>query len=167
MSMKALLSLLLVVVYLMPSVAWAQNTVRPDPPIQTIPPGDDKIVALQRGEAAPYTGQLFDPNTAMRWGFWLQQWQARYSSDVFTEREICTAKLEYKDGVIAAEKDRATRVERDLQLRLQRSEQARVQAEYELAHPGFFDSPTFYYALGVVTTGALLGLSVWAVDSAK
>ena len=134
------------------------------PPIQTIPPGKDKIVPLGPGDDVPFAGQLFEPATAMRWAFWLQQWKGRYKLDIAHERNLCLARTTYQDTVLEVEKSRATAVEKDLKDRLLRTEQARSDAEYKLNNPGFFQSKGFYYALGVLSTGAILGLGVWATS---
>lgn len=137
------------------------------PPLAVLPPGDDKIVALRLKEPAPFDGQLFDQDTAIRWGMWLQQWEERYKADMAREKNLCRVNASYQSGVSLAAAERAKTVEKDLNERLLRSEAARVKAEYELYHPGFFASSGFYYGLGVVTTGALVGLSIWAVKSAR
>lgn len=139
--------------------------VKLSPPLQVIPPGEDKIAPLGKGEAAPFGGQLFETNTALRWGLWLQQWEYRYRLDIAQERNLCGARAEYQSTVLKAEKTRAKTVEKDLETRLLRAEQARVTAEHELLSPSFFQSNGFYFAFGVVTAGALVGLGAWALHN--
>jgi hypothetical protein len=174
MKWKALVASLLISTQVSVHVSAAVNRktieakdIEPIPPVQTIPPGEDKIVPVRLGEPAPFSGQLYDPQTALRWAFWLQQWKGRYQLDLAQTRNLCTVELTYADEVRAAEHGRALRVEADLQQRLLRSEGARVKLEDSLRDPSFFTSPGFYYALGVVTAGVMVGLSVWAVDAAQ
>jgi len=135
-----------------------------DPPLQTLPDGEDNIVELTKGAVAPFEGHLFDVDTAIRWGFWLQQWRYRYQADLARERNLCAVQQHYQLRVLNAERYRAAQVESDLNQRLLRAEQARLAAEEREREPGFFDSPAFYYGLGVVTAGALVGVGVWAVN---
>lgn len=157
---------------LMTSLAAAQakvvqpEDVKVEPPIQAIPPGEDQIVPLRLHEPAPFEGQLFSPDTAIRWGFWLQQWKHRYQLDMARERNVCAVNMEFQDRELAIEKQRARTVEVDLRGRLENSELARAQLQDELNNPGFFSSPGFYYGLGIVTAGAMMGLSIWAIDAA-
>ncbi len=137
------------------------------PPLAELPQGEDQIVALRLREPAPFEGQLFSTDTAIRWGFWLEQWHQRYKLDIAYERNRCATSLQYQQRLLDASRDRASVIERDLNVRLLRSEAGRVKAEEHLYRPGFFDSPGFYYALGVATTAGLVGLSIWAVDAAR
>lgn len=152
----------LIVALLLPSFAAAQT-----PPIEAIPPGEDKIVVLKEGESAPFPGQLFDPYTAIRWANWLQQYKYRLDADVKREQALCSAKGDYQDKVLTAEKIRAQTVETDLRARLLRSEQARLKAEEELRNPSWLNTREFGIVLGSSVSLLILGLGAWAFSSAK
>lgn len=147
-------------VLLLPSLVWAQS-----PPIVAVPPGDDKIVPLEEGDKAPYTGQLFDPTTALRWANWLQQYKYRLKWDVEKEQSICAVEKKYRDDLLSAEEKRAATVEKDLRARLLRSEKARLKAEEEARNPDWYNTRTFGVAVGVVATVGIVALSVWALSA--
>lgn len=149
-----------ILVFLFPSFVLAQT-----PPIETTPPGDDRIAPLGLGEKAPFEGQLFDTPTALRWANWLKQYKYRLKADVELSEKICVVKGEYSEKVLAAEKERASTVETDLKTRLLRSEQSRVKAEYELQNPPWYKSFWFPMTVGVVGTVAVGGVTAWLVSS--
>jgi hypothetical protein len=154
---------------LLPAYAWAQppllvapEDIKLSPPLADVPPGEDVIVPLRLREPAPFEGQLFSTDTALRWGFWLRQWQSRYKADVAYERNTCAIRMKHQSDLNEALELRSQTLTEDLRARLSRTEQARTDAEFEVANPGFFSSPGFYYGLGVLTSAALVGLGVWA-----
>ena len=159
------------VVFLLPAVVLAQQpsaTVpSPDrhPPVEAIPPGDDKIVPLDKGEEAPFGGQLFDPATAIRWGNWLQQYKYRLVWDVELEQQVCGEEKTYRDNLLTIEKERAEKTETALQEALMRSEKARAQAEEDARNPPWYSTMEFGVVVGAVATAAVFALAVWAVDA--
>ena len=167
--------LALILLWLAPALGFAQeaaSTPSPDPPaalppIQTIPPGDDVITPLRKGQAAPFTGQLFDSNTALRWGNWLQQYKYRLQWDVEKQVSVCRVEKTYRDELLAAEEKRAGAVEKDLTTRLERSEQARLDAEEEARNPPWYSTTTFGVVIGVVATAVVFGVAVAAVNSTR
>jgi hypothetical protein len=62
--------------------------------VQDIPPGEDRITAVHAGEPSPFAGQLFDNDTALRWGNWLRQLRARLVIDVQKERNVCAVRTD-------------------------------------------------------------------------
>lgn len=155
---------LLVIALLCPSLAVAQEA--PVLQVVTYPPGDDKIVVVRKGDLVPFTGQLYDDNTAVRWAIWLQQYKERYTIDMKAAGEICAVKLstEEKLAAIAAERDAA--VHADALLRLKASEEARLKAEEALRNPSFFERPGVWFAAGVVSTVAITVATAYLVHSA-
>jgi hypothetical protein len=156
-------SSVLIASLLLPSLAVAQEA--PSPQVVTYPPGDDKIVVVHKGDAAPFTGQLYDDSTAVRWAVWLQQYKGRYAIDMKTAEEVCSVKLSTAEklATIAAERDAA--VHADAMQRLKDSETARLKAEEELRHPGFFDRPAVWFAIGVVATVAVTASTAYLVNA--
>ena len=146
---------------LLPATALAQAS----PPIQPIPTGDDKIVPVREGEKAPFTGQLFDQPTALRWGNWLLQYKYRLQWDVQKEKSVCLVEVEYRDKVLQIEKDRARAVETDLMERLERAEAARLAAEEEARNPSWYNTREFGVVLGVTGTVGIMALSIWALEA--
>lgn len=94
--------------------------------IEDLPPGPDRIQALREGEAAPYSGLLFDPPTAQRWGNWLRQYKVRLAEDVALEKRLGQIELKANDErwrlqasvlqqSLDAQRLKATELERRLQ----------------------------------------------------
>jgi hypothetical protein len=156
---------IVLITFLVTSTAYSQDIPSPDPPVQTIPPGDDVITPVRKGEPAPYTGQLFDSDTALRWANWLQQYKYRLTWDVRRAQEVSSIELKYRDDLLKAEEVRAEKVETDLRGRLERSEQARLDAEEELRNPPWYSSPVFGAVIGVIATAAVFGIAVAAIDA--
>jgi hypothetical protein len=154
--------LLFALVLLFAPPAWGQS-----PPIETIPPGEDHITPVAKGQPAPYEGQLFDPLTALRWGMWLQQYKLRLHVDVEREQKMCVARLDFRKEELRIEREKSKAIADDLNKRLLVSEKQRVAAEELRLNPPFLDSPVFYYGLGVVTVGVISGLTVWGVSAAN
>jgi hypothetical protein len=148
------------VVLLVSSSAFAQT-----PPIQTIPSGNDKIVSLQLGQPAPFSGQLFDPPTALRWANWLQQYKYRLEFDTKLVGQQCVVETGYRDRLLEIEKARAAVVEKDLQARLLLADQARANAEKEAANPAWYRTVWFGAGIGIATGLIFTSMSIWAIKS--
>ena len=157
----------LVVVLLLPSIALADPPALPKPQVVTYPPGDDKIVVVHKGEASPFTGQLFDDNTALRWAVWLQQYRDRYGLDMQAERDSCAIKLEAERKANAVDTATAETLNADLRTRLQASEAGRLKAEEELRNPSFFSRPSTWFGIGIFTTVAITVSTAYLVHQAK
>ena len=130
------------------------------PPLVAVPEGDDHIVALGAGQPAPFSGQLYDPATAMRWAHYLQQAKLRLVEDVVAERKACNAQLFFVGQKAELEKEHSAVVEADLRARVLKLEQRNIELGEEISDPGFFRSPTFWFGTGVLTTGAIVVLGV-------
>ena len=151
-----------IALFLLPFVAQAQQA-----PIATIPPGEDRITAVEKGKLVPYTGQLFDVDTAIRWAFWLQQYKFRLEEDVKTEKKYCAVQIEHREGLLEVEKERNAQVEKDLRQRLLQSEQARLQAEEEARNPPWYDTMEFGVIVGTVATAAVIAVAAWSLGESK
>ena len=132
---------------------WTSTAVAQDPP--AIPAGEDVIVAVKQGTPAPFTGQLFNNPTAVRWGIWLQQYRERSQVEQERAKAMCNVELDYKDRVSTIEAEKASALQQDLVARLQRSEGARMTAERRLSDPPWYKTGTFQFTLGVLTTVAV------------
>lgn len=134
-------------------------------PIESIPPGDDKIVSIKKGQPAPFDGQVFSNDTALRWANWLKQLRARLELDVKKEKDVCTVETKHRDELLGIERARAGAVEKDAQERLRRSEEARLKAEEIARNPPFYKTMEFGMIMGAITLAGVFALSVWAIDS--
>lgn len=123
--------------------------------LQDIPPGQDLIVSIQKGEQAPFTGQLFNVDTAMRWGNWLMQYKHRLTLDVDREKRLCAAELKYQHQLLSIEEEKSLKLTNDLKGRLMRSEKRNALLQDDINHPSFWDSIEFGLVLGVVGSAAI------------
>ena len=137
-------------------LVWASFTQAGDLKIATIPPGDDNIVSVKKGESAPFNGQLFDTDTAIRWGLWLQQYQALTDLELQRANAVCKAELNYKQTISDIDSEKSALLNHDLVERLKRSEEGRLQAQAALSNPPFYRSATFQFSLGVLSTVAVV-----------
>jgi len=124
----------------------------PDPPIQTIPAGDDKIETVSKGKPAPFSGQLYSSATALRWANWLVQYRTRLVQDVGRERELCTTEVTHQQELRDIEAERNRKVEESLKDGIKRSEQRNVSLQDQINDPSFFRSMEFGLILGVTAT---------------
>lgn len=152
---RALASALLVLSLTRPATAQER------PKLTPIPPGDDKIQTVRQGEPAPFTGQLFDNATALRWSNFLEQALARWAADVKAEREKAAAealfaqkRLDEQQAFYQAE---VLRQQQFLLAEQQRHQQAVSALEAKLRDRPFYQSPWFGFTAGVVVSGALIG----------
>jgi hypothetical protein len=152
---------------LLPLAALAEPPPLPAPQVVTYPPGDDKIAVVKKGDPAPYQGQLFDDNTALRWAMWLQQYKARYGLDMQAEQASCAVKLGHDADLAAIEAERTAKIEADLGQRLKETDAQRLKLEEELRNPGFFKQPGFWYGLGVGTTIVAVVATAYVVHETK
>lgn len=149
------------------AVSCADPVFAQTPPVETIPAGDDRIVPMSKGQAAPFEGQLFEPATALRWANWLQQYKLRLKVDVEREQKMCAVQLDFSGEKLRIEREKWQTITEDYRKRLLESEKARAASEELRLHPPFFESPVFYYGLGVVTVGVISGLTIWGVSAAN
>jgi len=150
----------LVLLLVFPSTARAQS-------VESIPPGPDKIQPLQLKEPAPYSGMLYDYDTALRWGNWLKQYQLRLKIDVEAEKKKCDVELAAGRKILALTEGAHKESERDLKARVLKLEQRNVELEKELRNPSWYNTRTFGVIVGVTGSALLFGLSVYALDRAR
>ena len=150
----------LIVFMLLPSLAAGQS-------LEAIPPGPDKIQPLKLKEPAPYDGMLYDYDTALRWGNWLQQYRLRLKVDVEAEQQKCVVRLQAADATLSLHKEAHKASDEDLRKRVLGLEKRNLQLGDELRNPPWYTTRTFGVLVGVVGTVAVVGLSVYALDRAR
>ena len=129
-------------------------------PIDVIPEGPDRIVALEAGEAAPFSGQLFDAATALRWANWLRQYSLRLRLSGEFEEAARAIRQEYTADLIRIERERGALAEAALRESLRQRE-----AELDRAlNPPWYASTWFGVTMGVTGTLAVTALAAWAVS---
>ena len=140
-----------VVLTLLPRVVAGQEP----RPVDTIPPGEDKIVPIELGKPAPFEGQLFENNTALRWANWLRQYKYRLKVDVDEQRQICTIHVQAEHEKLLIE----TAARKDIMILYERK---LAEAQAEKDNPPFYKTFWFGTVVGVVATSAVAGLTLWA-----
>jgi hypothetical protein len=145
----------------------SSNSAAQDPPLVTIPPGDDVIVAVEKGAPSPIRGQVFSPETATRWANWLGQYKLRLRADLDYQKKVDQADLTLAQTMLQIEKDKYKAVTEDYQQRAAQ-QQARIEAlEAAARNPPLLASPWFGFALGVAGTTLAVGLGAFALHAAK
>ncbi len=124
--------------------------------VKDIPPGPDVIVSVRAGQAAPFSGQLYDPKTALRWANWIDQLRALRAADaeLADERRAAEVDLCKQTAQIADEKYKvvvASYRARDAAL---------TQENARLKDTPWYRSPWFGFAVGIFVTGAAVGAGV-------
>jgi hypothetical protein len=93
-------------------------------PITDIPSGPDRIVPMKLNMPAPFAGQLFDNDTALRWANWLKQYKLRLKVDVEEQKQLCLVTTTALSQELVVEKEKYSAVmktydERLTQLKLE------------------------------------------------
>ncbi len=158
--MKKFVSFLLCV-----SVVVRQVPAQAEVHIQEIPPGEDKIVPLKKGEPAPFDGQLFDTPTALRWGNWLLQYRLRLQADVEYQKKLGAADLELWKHKYELLDTKYVTVTSDYQKKVTALEVQNDKLREEITNPPWYRSQLFGFVTGIVVTGACVGLGFYTYSS--
>ena len=125
------------------------------PTLPPIPPGEDRIQFLPEGRSAPYSGQLFDNDTALRWGNWLKQWKLRYEIDLNEQARLCANDRYLQQYRLELEQEKYNRMVATYQ-----QEVTRLNTIIQTPTP-WYQSPWVYVGVGVVGTVAVVGLGAY------
>jgi hypothetical protein len=116
---------------------------------------------------APFDGQFFDNNTALRWGNWLSQYKFRLKLDVDYQKKLGDADVELWKKKYDLEENRYMVVTGDYQKQVAKLENDMAKYKDEALNPPWYRTTTFGFILGVVATGAVIGLGVYTYHSLK
>jgi hypothetical protein len=142
--MRILTTILFTLTMLLPAVAVAEEA----------PVDGDEVVPLAEGEVAPFDGQLFPTELAIRIGFRIENLQLRLQADVRRAEEICQAHRDHDAELLRLEQER-----RDFEIEQLRTT-VQEQAE-EIARPTpWYRSWGFAFGMGIVASVLLVGGSV-------
>jgi hypothetical protein len=158
------LSVLLVVLLIAAPVQAQEGAPVPEGDVD-VPTGPDVIVVAREGVAAPFTGQLFDQATALRWGNRLVRYRMRIH---LLEEELNMTRAAY-DASIAQRLDlQAQSYGREIDgLRTDLRDQA-TRYESELAryrNQPFWESWGFAFGMGALVVAivvAVVGAAIFA-----
>lgn len=152
--MKRCSFLLLWLLAVQPVVAHAE------PALKAIPPGEDRIEAVAEGQSAPFSGQLFDSPTALRWGNYLAQCRERLVLDVAQAEAVGLAQVEFWKTRAELEEARYVAVSAELTQRID-------ELEKELQSPPFYRTTWFGVAVGAVGALAAVGGAAWLMSASN
>lgn len=136
------------------STAFAQEA----PKLTPIPPGEDKITVVREKDPVPYTGQLFDNPTALRWGNYLQQCQYRLKADPELAKKLAQADTDYYKKLYEIEHSRYLLVTADYQKQL-------ADTRSQVLDPPFYKTTWFGIVVGVVGTVAAVSATAYLVHN--
>lgn len=153
-----------VAILLLPTLSVAQELPPvPEFKLDPIPPGEDIIQVLRKGQGAPFDGLLFDNSTALRLGNYVEQARLHAELCYKTWRETREAEQVYWRGLLEVEQEASEEVKSDLRVRLERVEEENARLQGELSKgPPWYNTRTFGVVLGatgtaiMVVTGAVL-----------
>lgn len=150
----------LLVVLLSPTTG--AQTLRPldytPAPVQALPAGEDTITPLGKGAQAPYTGQLLDEPTALRWMHYLEQYKVRLREDVVYERTMCNAYLAYDAERLRLSEDARASIVASAEAAAKRADELNAHLQQEASSPGVLKSPILWMSVGLVLGAAAVGL---------
>ncbi len=133
---------LFVLLFLLPASAFGQEF----PPILTIPPGNDNIVVVKKGEPVPFTGQLLDGPTALRWANWLEQYRTRLKLDVQFQKQFDAAELKAVNTQLDAERKKYLEV-----TKLYETKISELEKKLEKPVP-WYKTSEFGFSMGVLVS---------------
>lgn len=142
---------------LIASMLLAVNEARADETdVVNIPAGDDKIVPMRKNEPAPFEGQLFDNDTALRWANWLVQYKQLVKSNAALQRRLCEIDVNLANRKLEIEQEKNNKIVPDLEKKL-------AAAKDEVDHPPFYRTFWFGATIGLATASlAAVGVAVVA-----
>lgn len=132
--------------------AWAEG-----PVFKPIPPGDDKIEPVVQGQPAPFTGQLFDNKTALRWANYLEQARARLVLDLEAERKKADVRVETMEKQSLLDKQRYEEATAIYQARIRELEKP----------PPFYKNVWFGVSLGVAATVLAVTATAYTIHATR
>lgn len=123
-----------------------------------VPPGDDVIRVVEQGRAAPFTGQLFDASTALRWGHRIERYRARIrllESELELTRRIQDESMQRQLRIV---EESYTREISGLRADLRsQAEACRTQLQ-QAQHQDFWESWGFAFGMGALAMGVVVGV---------
>ena len=125
-----------------------------------IPPGDDKIEPVAQGQPSPFSGQLFDSRTALRWGNYLEQCKTRLKLDVELQKKIGDIEAESLRQQLKLREEQHVLVVADYQKRL-------GEAQADGQNPPFYRTVWFGLVVGIAGTALAAGGAAWAISAAR
>lgn len=140
--------------------ALARAQALPTVPLTAVPPGEDVVVVAKKGEPAPFTGQLFDDASAMRWAHYLQQCKFRLVADVAYQKKYDDTELGLAQQRLVLADAKYSSTVSDLQARL-------TVMEDQVASPPFYKTMWFGMVVGGLLAAGAVGLAAYSLSALK
>jgi hypothetical protein len=143
-------------------VSFTSMSARAEGDVVSVPPGDDVILPVVKGQPSPISGQVFSPETALRWANWLKQYQLVLKLNHEYDTKICKANTDFLQTNLDQERARYKVVSEDYQKRLAAAQDENNQLRLQLASPPWYNTVWFGVGLGVLTTSVAVGMGIYA-----
>lgn len=119
-------------------------------------PEDAEVVPVEQGERAPFSGQLFPTELAIRMGFRIEQLELQLQADVERERDRCEVMLGFEQRRLQLERERG-----EFEV-AQLTERVNEQAEdlYEARNVPWYRTWGFAFGMGIAASVVLVVGSV-------
>jgi hypothetical protein len=136
------------------STAGAQETLTPP----VLPPGEDRITALQEGTRAPHSGMLLDTDTAIRWTNRLTWWPEAVRLHIAEDAAVLDALRRSHELELGIVRDSFTREITGL-----REDLVAAVRRYEgelnrYRNPPVWEQWGFAFGMGVLAAGLVVGV---------
>lgn len=128
--------------------------------VVAVPSGDDQISAVHKDEKAPFQGQLFSNDTALRWANWLVQYKNLVHMNEDIQKKLCTIQTDTLQSKLDLERKQYQEVTQEMLKDLK-------VAQEQAANPPFYKTATFGLVMGVVGAVALVAGSAALVNAVK
>jgi hypothetical protein len=116
----------------------------------------DEVVPIERGDRAPFSGQLFPTELAIQMGFRIERLELRLQADVQRERDSCEVRIGFEQRRLELEQERREFEIEQLTERVQEQHEELVEAE----EVPWYRSWGFAFGMGIVASIILVGGSV-------
>jgi hypothetical protein len=117
---------------------------------------EDEVVPIERGDRAPFSGQLFPTELAIQMGFRIERLELRLQADVQRERDSCEVRLGFEGRRLELEQQRREFEIEQLTERVQEQHEELLEAQ----EVPWYRTWGFAFGMGIVASLLLVGGSV-------
>jgi hypothetical protein len=117
---------------------------------------EDEVVSIERGDRAPFSGQLFPTELAIQMGFRIERLELRLTADVQRERDSCEVRVGFEQRRLELEQERREFEIAQLTERVQDQHEDLIEAQ----RVPWYRTWGFAFGMGIVASLLLVGGSV-------
>jgi hypothetical protein len=117
---------------------------------------EDEVVPIERGDRAPFSGQLFPTELAIQMGFRIERLELRLQADVQRERDSCEVRIGFEQRRLELEQQRREFEIEQLTERVQEQHEDLIAAQ----RVPWYRTWGFAFGMGIVASLLLVGGSV-------